>query len=63
MIFLDKFANILSAKYIQDIIKLIKTGNKLLKDSSKMKERFKTVINNVHDGLIAINKENKNICF
>ena len=56
---LDKFANILSAKYIQDIIKLIKTGNKLLKDSSKMKERFKTVINNVHDGLIAINKENK----
>ena len=24
-----------------------------------MKERFKTVINNVHDGLIAINKENK----
>ena len=43
----------------KQFIKLIKTGNKLLKDSSKMKERFKTVINNVHDGLIAINKENK----
>ena len=57
---LDKFANILSAKYIQDIIKLIKTGNKLLKDSSKMKERFKTVINNVHDGLIAI-KDRKSV--
>ncbi len=56
---LEKFAHILSAKYIQDIIKLIKTGNKLLTDSSSMKERFKTVINNVHDGLIAINKENK----
>lgn len=56
---LDKFATILSAKYIQDIIKLIKTGNKLLNDSSKMKERFKTVINNVHDGLIAINQEQK----
>ena len=56
---LEKFAHILSAKYIQDIIKLIKTGNKLLTDSSRMKERFKTVINNVHDGLIAINKENK----
>lgn len=56
---LEKFAHILSAKYIQDIIKLIKTGNKLLIDSSSMKERFKTVINNVHDGLIAINKENK----
>ena len=56
---LEKFAHILSAKYIQDIIKLIKTGNKLLTDSSNMKERFKTVINNVHDGLIAINKENK----
>lgn len=56
---LDKYATILSAKYIQDIIKLIKTGNKLLNDSSKMKERFKTVINNVHDGLIAINQEQK----
>lgn len=56
---LEEFAHIVSAKYIQDIIKLIKTGNKLLLDSSNMKERFKTVINNVHDGLIAINKENK----
>ena len=56
---LEEFAHILSTKYIQDIIKLIKTGNKLLNDSNNMKERFKTVINNVHDGLIAINKENK----
>lgn len=56
---LEKYATILSARYIQDIIKLIKSGNKLLDDSRKMKERFKTVINNVHDGLIAINKDNK----
>ena len=56
---LNKFATTLSAKYIQDIIRLIKTGNKLLTDSSNMKEQFKTVINNVHDGLIAINQENK----
>lgn len=56
---LEKYATILSAKYIQDIIKLIQSGNKLLDDSRKMKERFKTVVNNVHDGLIAINKDNK----
>ena len=60
---LDKFATILSAKYIQDIIRLIKTGNKLLLSSSKMKERLKTIINNVHDGLIAINQENKILVF
>ncbi len=56
---LEKFANIISARYMQDIIKLIKTGNNLLKESRNVKERFKTVINNVHDGLIAVNKDSK----
>lgn len=58
-----KFANIISAEYIQDIIKLIKTSSKLLKNSSNMRKLFKTVINNVHDGLIAVDKENKVLVF
>ena len=56
---LDDFSDIISAKYVHDIINLTKTSNNLLRDNNIIKERFKAIINTVHDGLIAINSENK----
>ena len=56
---LDDFSDVISAKYVHDIINLTKTSNKLLRDNNIIKERFKAIINTVHDGLIAINQENK----
>lgn len=56
---LKYFADTISARYVQDIIKLIKTGHTLLNESRDFKERFSTVISNVHDGLIAVDKENR----
>lgn len=56
---LDDFSDIISAKYVHDIINLTKTSNVLLQDNNIIKERFKAIINTVHDGLIAVDDENK----
>ncbi|MDO5718765.1 MAG: sigma 54-interacting transcriptional regulator [Tissierellia bacterium] len=57
---LDEKANLLSAKYILDIINLIKNKNKIMDMSLNSKKQLETIINSVNDGIIAFD-EHKNI--
>ena len=50
---LDEHANLLSANYIRDIIDLIKKSKHMASTSNKMKHQLQTIINTVHDGIIA----------
>jgi transcriptional regulator with PAS, ATPase and Fis domain len=51
---LSFYAEFLSANYVRDIIRLIKNDNQMIYDSNKIKTQFETVIDTVHDGIIAI---------
>ncbi|MDF2566308.1 MAG: putative sigma54 specific transcriptional regulator with sensor, partial [Massilibacillus sp.] len=48
------YADFMSANYVQDIIRLIKNDNQMIYESNKIKAQFETVIDTVHDGIIAI---------
>lgn len=50
---LDEQANLLSAIYIRDIIDLIKKSKYMANTSNNMKNQLQTIINTVHDGIIA----------
>lgn len=50
---LDLYADFLSANYVQDILQLIKNGNQMIYESNKMKTQLETILNTVHDGIIA----------
>lgn len=50
---LDEQANLLSANYIREIIDLIKKSKHMATTSNKMKKQLQTIINTVHDGIIA----------
>ncbi|SEJ86573.1 Transcriptional regulator containing PAS, AAA-type ATPase, and DNA-binding Fis domains [Propionispira arboris] len=50
---LDLYAEFLSANYMQDILQLIKNGNQMIYESNKMKTQLETILNTVHDGIIA----------
>lgn len=54
---LDEKANLLSANYLQDIIKLIKKSKHSMNVSNKIKNQLQTIINAVHDGIIAVDNE------
>lgn len=51
---LELYADFLSANYVQDIIRLIKNDNQIIYESNKIRAQFETVIDTVHDGIIAI---------
>lgn len=51
---LGVYADFLSANYIRDIIRLIKNDNQMIYESNKIRTKFETVIDTVHDGIIAI---------
>ncbi|MDR3572579.1 MAG: sigma 54-interacting transcriptional regulator [Anaerolineaceae bacterium] len=50
---LDEQANLLSANYIRDIINLIKSSRQMAVSNNKIKNQLQTIINTVHDGIIA----------
>lgn len=50
---LDEQANLLSANYIREIIDLIKTNRQVAASSNKINNQLQTIINTVHDGIIA----------
>ena len=51
---LDEKANLLSANYVRNIIDLIKKTKLSTNISNKVKTQLQTIINTVHDGVIAI---------
>ncbi|QSQ08060.1 Arginine utilization regulatory protein RocR [Koleobacter methoxysyntrophicus] len=52
----DKKANYLSARYLKDIIELIKETKKMADVNSRMNNQLQTIINTVHDGIIALDE-------
>lgn len=56
---LNVYANFLSANYVRDIIRLIKNDSQMIYFSNKIKTQFETVIDTVHDGIIAIDGSGK----
>lgn len=56
---LNEQANLLSANYIREIIDLIKKSKHMAAASNKMKNQLQTIINTVHDGIIATDDSNR----
>lgn len=56
---LDEKTNYLSANYLRDIIALIKKGKQSTNISNKIKNQLQTIINAVHDGIIAVDNEKR----
>ncbi|MGB9977534.1 MAG: sigma 54-interacting transcriptional regulator [Thermovenabulum sp.] len=54
---LDEKANLLSARYIKEIIDLIKRIKHMADLNSNMKKQLQTIINTVHDGIIALDEQ------
>ena len=54
----DSRANILSANYLRDIIDLIKTNQQKARNSQLLSNKLYTIINTVHDGILAIDESN-----
>lgn len=50
---LADYVDFLSANYVQDMIHLIRNGMETVQKSDRMKATFQTVIQTVHDGIIA----------
>lgn len=55
---LDEKANLLSASFIRDIIDFIKKTNELANRHNRMANQFKTLINTVNEGIIALDETN-----
>lgn len=55
---LDEKANLLSASYMRDIIDFIKKTNELANRHNHMANQFKTLINTVNEGIIALDETN-----
>lgn len=56
---LDEKANILSAAYIKDIIDLAKKTRSMANLNNRMASQLQTLINIVHDGIIALDEHNR----
>jgi PAS domain S-box-containing protein len=56
---LDEKANLLSARYIKDILNLIKKAKQMADTNNQMKHQLQTIINTVHDGIIALDQQDK----
>lgn len=55
----DEKAVLISAKYIKDIIELIKTANAMADTNNRIKNQLQTIINSVHDGIIAVDEKDR----
>lgn len=51
---IDEETNLLSASYLRDMVKLIKKSKHSSNVSNKIKNQLQTIINTVHDGIIAV---------
>lgn len=56
---LDEQANLLSANYIREIIDLIKKSRQIAAASDKINNQLQTILNTVHDGIIATDDSNR----
>lgn len=56
---MDEKANVLSAKYVLDIINLIKKRELIMAEQKKESIQLETIINTVSDGIIAWNEKNE----
>lgn len=56
---LDETANLLSASYVKDVIRLIKRSRMLAHSSRRMHQQLQTILNTVHDGIIAVDAAGK----
>lgn len=56
---LDEQANLLSANYIREIIDLIKKSRQIASASDKINNQLQTILNTVHDGIIATDDSNR----
>lgn len=54
---IEQYADFLSARYVRDMIRLIKRGTEMVRESERMKTQFEAVINTVHDGIIATDED------
>lgn len=54
---LDEKANILSARYVRDIIESIQKMRHMAVVNDKMKNQLQTIINTVYDGIVAIDEK------
>lgn len=52
----DEKTGLLSAKYIKDIIELIKTTKRMADINYHIRNQLQTIINEVHDGIIALDE-------
>lgn len=53
------YADFLSANYVKDIISLIKDSTAMLHSGNKVKSQLQTIINTVHDGIIATDEQGR----
>ena len=56
---LDEKANLLSANFVRDIIGLIKKSKQSSNASNRIRNQLQTIINTVHDGIIAVDAEQR----
>lgn len=52
---LEEYAEFLSANYIQDIIRRIKQGERMMRAGEELGAQLKTILGIVHDGIVAMN--------
>lgn len=55
----DERANLLSAKYLRDIIRLIKETKSMADQNELMKSQLETIMNTVHDGILALDENGR----
>lgn len=55
----DLYADFLSANYVRDMVRLIKSSTKMMRSSNKMKLQLQTILNTVHDGIIATDEDER----
>lgn len=54
---LNMYADLLSVNFVKDMVFLIKSSTKMMHASNKVKRQLQTIINSVHDGIIATDDE------
>ncbi|KLU59924.1 arginine utilization regulatory protein RocR [Peptococcaceae bacterium CEB3] len=55
----DERANLLSAKYLRDIIQRIKETKSMADQNELMKSQLETIMNTVHDGILALDENGR----
>ncbi|MEI7432299.1 MAG: sigma 54-interacting transcriptional regulator [Betaproteobacteria bacterium] len=60
---MDEKTNLLSAHFIRDIVRLIRESRRSSEASKRASNRLQTIINTVHDGIIAVDAEHRVTAF